>query len=80
MRSATLPEEVKSQRLKEAEAHLDQAKAECSYYRDQVDESSLRDMDPSTPNSRANFTASNLQLCSTSTVSTQPPPTQSCIF
>lgn len=57
MHSTNQPEDVKSQRLKEAEAHLAQAKAEHSYYCDQVDKSrktwsSLGDMDQSTPNSR----------------------------
>ena len=57
MRSTKLPEDVKSQQLKEAEAHLAQAKAERSYYYDQVDKnrktwSSLCDMEQSAPNSR----------------------------
>ena len=56
MHSTNLPEDVKSQQLKEAEAHLAQAKAQCSYYRDQVDKShktwsSLGDMDQSIPKS-----------------------------
>ena len=38
MRSANLPENVKSQHLKEAEAHLAQAKLERQYYRTQVKE------------------------------------------
>ena len=55
MCSANLLEDAKSQRLKEAEAHLAQAK--CNYYHGQVDKSretwnSLDDMDQSTPNSQ----------------------------
>ena len=39
MRSCNLPEEEKSQKLKDAEAHLARAKAERHYYRKQVNES-----------------------------------------
>ena len=56
MCSTNLPADVKSQQLKEAEAHLAQAKAECNYCHGQVDKSrerwsSLGAMDRSVPNS-----------------------------
>lgn len=57
MRSANLPEDEKSQRLKEAEAHLAHAKLERQYYRNQVKEcrdicKELADMNPGLPNTR----------------------------